>query len=221
VIGSTGRALGHAVRMSARPVANTLSCRRRIRGTAHTVVSREAVLRRVSFDIRGTGHTVEIAPQARLSNLEIVIEGENHTLFIGSHVRIHRGAFHFYDSGCTIRIGERTTIYDASFGATEGGLISVGADCLLSTDIDIRNGDSHSIMELATGRRLNAAADVIIGHHVWLGVRTMVLKGSRIGDNTVVGAGSIVTGEIPGHCVATGVPARSIMDGTTWERERI
>jgi acetyltransferase-like isoleucine patch superfamily enzyme len=185
------------------------------------VVSREAVLRRVSFDIRGTGHTVEIAPQARLSNVEIVIEGENHTLLIGSHVRIHKGAFHFYDGGCTIRIGERTTIFGASFGATEGGLISVGADCLLSSDLDIRNGDSHSIIELATGARLNAAADVTIGDHVWLGARTMVLKGSRIGDHTVVGAGAIVTGEIPAHCVAAGAPARRIIDGTSWERERI
>jgi acetyltransferase-like isoleucine patch superfamily enzyme len=218
---SVVRGAGHSLRMAARPFANALASRRRIRGSGHTVIASAAVLRKVRFDLRGEGHLIEIAPQARLSNVTITMEGANHALRIASHVWISRGAFGFYDSGCTIEIGERTTIYDASFGATEGGRITVGADCLFSSEIDVRNGDSHSIIDRDTEERLNPAADVAIGDHVWLGARAMVLKGSRIGDNVVIGAGSIVTGAIPSHCVAAGAPAQPVLEGTDWRRERI
>jgi acetyltransferase-like isoleucine patch superfamily enzyme len=215
------RAAGHSVRMRGRALANAVFARRRIRGRGHRLVTSEAVLRRVRFDVRGNGHRIEIAPQAQLSNVTITMEGENHVLTIGSHVRIRRGSFAFEDSGGTVLIGDRTTIYDASFGVTEGGTITVGTDCLFASDVDLRNGDSHSIVERSTGRRLNPAADIEVGNHVWLGERVMVLKGTRIGDHTVVGAGAIVTKDLPSGCVAAGTPAQPVLDGTDWLRERV
>jgi acetyltransferase-like isoleucine patch superfamily enzyme len=221
MLASLAHSAGHMARMKVRPLLNAAYSKRRIRGHGHSVASSAAVLRRVTIDLRGTGHRVEIAPQARLSNVTIRMEGSNHALLIGAHVRIWSGVFAFYDSGCTVRIGDRTTIYGASFGATEGGVLAVGPDCLVSTEVDVRNGDSHSIIDPASGRRLNPAADVTVGNHVWLGARAMVLKGSQIGDHSVIGAGSIVTGVIPGGCVAAGVPARPVLEGTDWRRERI
>lgn len=49
-----------------------------------------------------------------------------------------------------------------------------------------------------------------IGKNVWLGAKVIVLKGVTIGDNTIIGAGSVVTHDIPANCVAVGVPARVI-----------
>ena len=206
--------------MTARPMVNAMMCRRRIRGPDHVIDAREAVLRRVTFDLRGRANRINIAPQARLSNVTIRMEGEGHSLTIGRDVRIHTGRFAFFDDGCSIRIDERTTIYDASFGITEAGRISVGCDCLISFEVDIRNGDSHSIVDSATGKRINPAANVDIGDHVWLGARTMMLKGATIGANSVVGAASLVSGAIPANCVAAGVPARVVAEGTDWRRDR-
>ena len=214
-------AVGHRVRMVARSARNRVSCRRSVRGSGHEIVTAGAVLRNVTFHVRGSGHRIAIAPQARLSNLEIRMQGSGHDLEIGSHVWLHAGRMEFYDDRGTLSIGERTTIYGASFGITEGGRITVGEDCLLSTDVDLRNGDSHSIVDLATGDRLNRAEDVEIGDHVWLGLRVMVLKGARIGAHAVVGAGSIVNGELPAHSIAAGIPARPLADGVTWLRERV
>lgn len=180
-----------------------------------------AVLRNVRIRIRGQANRILIAPQARLSNLDIRMQGEGHELVIGSHVRIHAGLMAFYDDRGSISIGERTTIYGTSFGVTEGGRISVGEDCLFSTDVDLRNGDSHSIVNAATGERLNPAADVTIGDHVWIGTRVMALKGSRVGGHCVVAAASIVSGELPAGSVAAGSPARAIASGVTWRRERV
>ncbi len=54
------------------------------------------------------------------------------------------------------------------------------------------------------------AKSIVIGKNVWLGARVIVLKGVNIGDNTIIGAGSVVTSNIPANSVAVGSPARVI-----------
>lgn len=49
--------------------------------------------------------------------------------------------------------------------------------------------------------------DTIIGKNVFIGCNALVLKGVHIGDNAVIGAGSVVTKDVPANCVAAGNPA--------------
>jgi len=207
--------------MSARRGLNRARVSRRVRGRRNEVRISGAVLRNVHIKINGDRNRVVIAPNARLSNLVLELSGDDHEVMIGSHVRIHRGAIRLFDTGSTVSIGERSTIYEASLGVTEGGKITLGYDCLLAEGVDLRNGDSHSIIDVESGKRINAAEDVVVGDHVWLGARVIVLKGSRIGDHTVIGAGSIVTGPIDANVVAVGAPAREVLSGTDWRRERL
>ena len=58
-------------------------------------------------------------------------------------------------------------------------------------------------------RRL-VSAPVVIGDNVWLGEKVAVLPGVRVGHGVVVGAGSVVTKNIPDYCIAVGVPAKVI-----------
>ena len=58
--------------------------------------------------------------------------------------------------------------------------------------------------------RSGVPAPIRIGNNVWLGVNTTVLKGVVIGENSVIGAGSIVTTDIPANVVAAGNPCRVI-----------
>jgi acetyltransferase-like isoleucine patch superfamily enzyme len=58
--------------------------------------------------------------------------------------------------------------------------------------------------------RSGASAPVVIGNRVWLGVNVMVLKGVTIGENSVIGAGSVVTRDIPANTVAAGNPCKVI-----------
>jgi len=63
---------------------------------------------------------------------------------------------------------------------------------------------------------------VVIGAGSWLGYGTVVLPGARIGRHVVVGAGSVVVGELPDRCVAAGTPAivvRRYRDGEGWKPE--
>ena len=52
--------------------------------------------------------------------------------------------------------------------------------------------------------------DVVIGQNVFIGLNCVVLKGAAIGDNSVIGAGSVVAGNIPANTLAAGVPAKPI-----------
>jgi len=104
--------------------------------------------------------------------------------------------------------------------ASERADVIIGAGCLLS-DVQIFSSDLHSILDAETGRRLNPAEAVIIGDRVWLGTGVIVLPGSTIGNDSIVGAGSIVTGYIPPHSVAVGNPARVVRTGVRWVRQRV
>ena len=108
-----------------------------------------------------------------------------------------------YNPGTVVRIGERTgfsgTVIGAYAGITIGKDVKCGANTLI-TDADWHPEDPRS----------GVPSPVVIGDNVWLGVGAIVLKGSRIGENTVIGANSVVTGEIPANVIAAGNPCKVI-----------
>ena len=54
---------------------------------------------------------------------------------------------------------------------------------------------------------IGSAGKVSIGNNVYIGADVMILKGSKIGDNVIIGAKSLVSGDIPSDCIAVGIPA--------------
>ena len=59
-------------------------------------------------------------------------------------------------------------------------------------------------------RNLNSKGPITIGRNVWIGDRVSILGGVTIGDNVIIGAGSIVTHDVPSNCIAVGVPAKIV-----------
>ena len=93
---------------------------------------------------------------------------------------------------------------------------------MFAYDIDLRTGDSHSIIDCQTQERLNFAKDIEIGNHVWVATRCLILKGAKVADNSVIASGSIVTKSFsePGVVIA-GNPAKVVKEGITWSRDRV
>lgn len=196
--------------------------RKKIKGTNNIVKYSNAFLKKVNFDIKGDNNIIFIEKNTRLSNLKIFIRGSNHNLHINESCIIKNTDLWFEDNDCQIIIGSKTTIEGAHIAVTEpNSIIELGKDCMLSFGIDIRSGDSHSIIDLSTNKRINYAKNIKIGDHVWIGAHVEILKGSIIEDNSVVGIRSIISNYIPSNCIAAGAPARVIKKDINWLRERI
>jgi len=180
------------------------------------------ILRNAKIIINGKNNLIEIDNGTRLSNTHVYINGTGHYLKIGKDVMYRQGTLLLEDISCIISIGDRTTVENAYIAATEqNGKILIGEDCMFSHNVDIRNGDSHSIIDLHTRERLNFPKDITIGNHVWLGSYSQILKGVKIGDNSVVGISSVVTSEIPKNSICAGIPAKVVKENIEWTRERI
>jgi len=90
--------------------------------------------------------------------------------------------------------------------------IEIGDNCLIGANVKIIDNDFHPIDPVA---RLNSDpniphAPVTIGKNVFIGMNSIILKGTVIGDNCVVGAGSVVHGKFEDNCIIAGNPARAV-----------
>ncbi len=88
--------------------------------------------------------------------------------------------------------------------------IVIGHGCLIGDQASIYDCDFHEIEPATRARSPGPTRPVTIGNNVWLGSRVVILKGVTIGDNSVIGAMSLVTKSIPENCVAAGNPAKVI-----------
>ncbi|GAB3893324.1 acyltransferase [Spirosoma agri] len=194
---------------------------RPIRGNNNRIVNK-GVFVGVKIDIVGHNNRVEVGPGTCLSNMMIYIRGDNHRLQIGANSKYKGGSVWFEDSDCQISIGDNTTIESAHLAVTEPHKrITIGNGCLFSAGIDVRTGDSHSILSTETGQRINYAQNVTIEDHVWVGFNAVILKGVTIGHNSIISTNALVTRSIPSHSIAAGVPAKVIKSNIDWLQERI
>ncbi len=155
-------------------------------------------------------------------NLKFHVTGTYNRVEIADGVVIQGGLVYLEDSNNYISIGKNTTIGEAEIAVAEYGTeIHIGEDCMLSRGIRITTTDSHSVLDLLTGKRLNPAKNVIIGNHVWIGMNVAINKGVKIGNNSIVAGNSVVTKNIPPNVIVAGVPAKIVKDNCTWSRERI
>lgn len=127
---------------------------------------------------------------------------------IGEKTQI-RSPFHC-DYGDGIRIGAGTFV-NFNCVMLDGAPISVGDECLLAAGVQLITA-THPVDPVARRAAWEQALPVTIADGVWLGGGALVCPGVSIGENTVVGAGSVVTRDLPAGVVAYGNPARVIRE---------
>lgn len=89
------------------------------------------------------------------------------------------------------------------------GKIVIGNSVLLGSNVMINNND-HIVLPEQNGDIRYKIEDIIIGNNCWIAENVCILKGVTIGDYAVIGAGAIVTKDIPAYSIAVGNPARVI-----------
>lgn len=106
--------------------------------------------------------------------------------------------------GAELRIGKGTYLNRNTLVVAKS-LVSIGEECRIAWDVVIMDSDQHPV----PGKEMEDKP-VTIGNRVWIGCRSIILKGVRIGDHAVIAAGSVVTKDVPAHAIVGGVPAKVI-----------
>ena len=115
-----------------------------------------------------------------------------------------------FDNGKNIFIGNNFT---GNFNLTILDIkeVYIGDNVMIGPNTTITTV-GHPISPKGRRKHLAQASEIRIGNDVWLGANVTVLPGVSIGDNVVVGAGAVVTKDIPDNSLAVGVPARVIKE---------
>lgn len=150
------------------------------------------------------------------SHIRIVAAGE-HRITLGDHVELkgdNHLLFRYEGRVPHLSIGDRTYIQNgATIHIAQDVLI--GADCAISWNVEIFSTDYHQIIQ-QDGSSGPVSAPVVIGNKVLIGSGAKILKGTVIGDNCVVGAGTIVSGHHRANSLIVGSPGKSIKTISGW-----
>lgn len=110
------------------------------------------------------------------------------------------------DYGCYCRIGHDTFINHNAY-LMDGGGITIGHHCFIGPNCGMYTA-VHPLIAEERNAGLEKALPIVIGDNCWIGADVTILPGVTIGSNTVIGAKSVVTKDIPDHVVALGNPCR-------------
>jgi maltose O-acetyltransferase len=116
----------------------------------------------------------------------------------------------YVDYGSYITIGSGTFI-NFNFTALDVAPITIGSDVMMGPNVQLLT-PTHPVDPTLRKAKWEAAQPITIGDNVWLGGGVTVLPGVTIGENTVVGAGAVVTRDLPANVVAVGNPARIVRE---------
>lgn len=163
-------------------------------------INRSARLRHCHFIIRGRQNHLFIDEGCNLTGLRILLEGDNNSIHIGKNVIVNA-----------------STAKPTVMNAVEGTNIFIGDECLFSNNIEIHTSDYHSILSIDSFDRINPAKDICLEERVWVGLRSIILKGTHLSSDTIVGAGSVVAGNFKeSNVIIVGCPACIRKNNIKW-----
>lgn len=172
----------------------------------------------VAFE--GASAAVHVGKPLGAVNVQIVV-GEDASVAIEEGC-VLGSLFIYASAGASVTIGRGSGFNGrVRLLLHEARSITIGEECLFGGNVDVTVSDMHSIFDCATNERINSPADVTIGDRVWVGEGALLLKGTQIAHDSVIGARSVVTKPVPSHCIAAGNPARVVRQGITWSRDLV
>lgn len=120
----------------------------------------------------------------------------------GSYIRLIEGGELVLNSG----------FFNEQVHLTCASKITIGTNCAIAKEVIIRDFDAHVIER----EGYKVAKEIVIGNHVWIGNRAMILKGVSVGDGAIIAAGAVVTKDVPAYTLVAGVPAKVIQENVVW-----
>lgn len=137
---------------------------------------------------------------ADVSNDGTLVVGRNVTLIS----QIHKVSLGVYP-GAYLELGDEVVINNGTIISAQERVV-LGEGCAIGFHVLMMDSDQHAVVP---GERAKSAP-IVLGKHVWVGSKAIVLRGVTIGDHAVVAAGAVVTKDVPAHAVVAGVPAKVV-----------
>ncbi|MGN1317369.1 MAG: acyltransferase [Lachnospirales bacterium] len=140
--------------------------------------------------------------------------GDNFTVrssFLSNLVGLYQRSIVFARNGGKINIGNNVGLSGVTIYARNS--IAIGDNTLIGGNTKILDNDFHPVdpdLRLKNSSENMAEKPIVIGDNVFIGCNCLIMKGTKIGSNSTIGAGSVVCGNIPENCVAAGNPAKVI-----------
>ena len=150
------------------------------------------------IESRGDNNICKIGQNPNINDLKIYLENDSEVL-IGNNFSVVQAVItHTRDNGCKVHIGD---------------------DCMFSYNLVLRTSDRHTIYDIHTKELLNKSEDIIIGNHVWIAAKALILKGIVIPNDCVIGASAIVTRKFSTpNCIIAGNPAKIVKQNINWNK---
>lgn len=132
--------------------------------------------------------------------------------------RLHILSPFYCDYGANIEVGE-DFFANMNLVILDGAKVTIGNNVFIAPNVGIYTA-GHPFDVQQRNQGLEYAYPVTIGHNVWIGAQVAILPGVSIGDNTVIGAGSVVTKNIPAGVLAAGNPCKVIREINEQDRKK-
>lgn len=107
-----------------------------------------------------------------------------------------------------VKIGSNTRINGAYIHSQKS--VSIGNNCVIASGVNIMDSNGHNLYSANRTTSRDDPHEIVIGNNVWIGLNTIILKNTNIGDNCVVSAGSIVKGDFPPNSLIVGNPGKVV-----------
>jgi acetyltransferase-like isoleucine patch superfamily enzyme len=153
------------------------------------------VLKTLKLNLRGGGITINSSPLSNLLGLY------QRTIIIARY-------------GGKITIGKKSGISGSTIYSMKS--ITIGEHCTIGANCKIIDNDFHPLEWEHRRKGLNEKyarrKPITIGNDCFIGANSLVLKGTKLGNNVIVGAGSVVSGTFPSNVIIAGNPAKIIKE---------
>ncbi|MFT4632826.1 MAG: acetyltransferase-like isoleucine patch superfamily enzyme [Candidatus Azotimanducaceae bacterium] len=154
----------------------------------------------------GDGYHLMKPWNIRLHGAHIVM-GENLHIVTASDRQVALSTWHFEEHQGHIDIGDHCLLCPG-VRIDSASHISIGNNCMLAAGSYLTDADWHDIYDRT--RTVGKTDPIVLADNVWVGDGAIVCKGVSIGANSVIGAGSVVTQDIPANVIAAGNPAKVV-----------
>lgn len=180
----------------------------------------------------GNESIVSIADKCVFSeNFSVIARNLNENKY--SKIRIEENCR--FISGRIASFGGRINLgSDSSFGkdfVCASGYdmtVNIGTKCMFSHEIYVYAGDGHTLFDTKNNKVINSVSsmrqskkEIVIGEHVWVGLRSIIMNGTDIGSGSMLGAVSFVKSKYPNNCMVAGNPAKILKKNIAWSRNPV